>query len=546
MRSDTKLKIARRKHTLGLLKWLYSRRNAQLDGTKLSLEYRRSFVDHDTRSLTYGEVDVPDFLSILDLVKPQNEVFVDLGSGTGKAVLTAACGFPELLKCRGIELVQGLADAAADHLQTAKTFLATPRAPAHNMVSTNDVMDAALAGERTTPGASRASFGKEKLGQGGNGGRKGKKTSGSKALNQGLNACDLEALIAELLNRQASASHAGGERETGRNATATAARDLRGASAEEIASWLVREMGHRRYKSSLRGYGGLQKFLIARRRASDASSRLSITEDGTRVTVCLADECPSALHPSSSQPRDAAAGERCEEETTHRSGFVEHYCRRACCDTHDDAEAASSSAATVVPLSHSSEIDNGKSWEDGSPPPSTTCEALPTACSLTSHMLGLSCVDSTPGDGTICKDGSIEDVVNRRRLPEPGPLTAESLAGVELICGDIFEEAWDDAGVVYVASLLFDESMMALLAQRVQRLRPGARIISLKPIPAPESSRELTGPRDVGVREGDQGVRQDNNRDSAAAGVDPGLKLLHEGVFRMSWQMARVYIYVRL
>lgn len=56
MRSDTKLKIARRKHTLGLLKWLYSRRSAQLDGTKLSLEYRRSFVDDDTRSLTYGEV----------------------------------------------------------------------------------------------------------------------------------------------------------------------------------------------------------------------------------------------------------------------------------------------------------------------------------------------------------------------------------------------------------------------------------------------------------------------------------------------------------
>lgn len=104
----------------------------------------------------------------------------------------------------------------------------------------------------------------------------------------------------------------------------------------------------------------------------------------------------------------------------------------------------------------------------------------------------------------------------------------------------------DDAGVVYVASLLFDESMMALLAQRVQRLRPGARIISLKPIPIPESSRELTSPPDVGVREGDEGVRQDSKRDSESAGVDPGLRLLHEGVFRMSWQMARVYIYVRL
>jgi len=60
MRPNTKLKIARRKHTLELLKWLYSRREKQLDGTKLSLQHRRSEgggVDR-TRSLTYGEVRV--------------------------------------------------------------------------------------------------------------------------------------------------------------------------------------------------------------------------------------------------------------------------------------------------------------------------------------------------------------------------------------------------------------------------------------------------------------------------------------------------------
>lgn len=40
-----------------------------------------------------------DFLSILELVKPRKgEVFVDLGSGTGKAVLVAACGFPGFSK----------------------------------------------------------------------------------------------------------------------------------------------------------------------------------------------------------------------------------------------------------------------------------------------------------------------------------------------------------------------------------------------------------------------------------------------------------------
>lgn len=42
------------------------------------------------------QVDVPDFLCILDIVKPSDgEVFVDLGSGVGKAVIAAACGFSE-------------------------------------------------------------------------------------------------------------------------------------------------------------------------------------------------------------------------------------------------------------------------------------------------------------------------------------------------------------------------------------------------------------------------------------------------------------------
>lgn len=55
MRPDTKLKLARRKHTLELLKWIYARREPQLDGTKISLEHRRSLKEQ-SRSLTYGEV----------------------------------------------------------------------------------------------------------------------------------------------------------------------------------------------------------------------------------------------------------------------------------------------------------------------------------------------------------------------------------------------------------------------------------------------------------------------------------------------------------
>lgn len=54
---------------------------------------------HTLSVMSVSQVDVPDFLCILGIAKPrEGEVFVDLGSGTGKAVLTAACGFPEFSK----------------------------------------------------------------------------------------------------------------------------------------------------------------------------------------------------------------------------------------------------------------------------------------------------------------------------------------------------------------------------------------------------------------------------------------------------------------
>lgn len=37
-------------------------------------------------------------------------------------------------------------------------------------------------------------------------------------------------------------------------------------------------------------------------------------------------------------------------------------------------------------------------------------------------------------------DGALGNA--RRRLPVKGPLTCESLSGVEFVCGDIFQEAW--------------------------------------------------------------------------------------------------------
>ena len=63
-------------------------------------------------AFVYGEIEFVPFYIILDRVKPQShEIFYDLGSGAGKAVMTATCFF-DLSKVYGIELLPGLYDAA--------------------------------------------------------------------------------------------------------------------------------------------------------------------------------------------------------------------------------------------------------------------------------------------------------------------------------------------------------------------------------------------------------------------------------------------------
>lgn len=79
---------------------------------------------------------------------------------------------------------------------------------------------------------------------------------------------------------------------------------------------------------------------------------------------------------------------------------------------------------------------------------------------------------------------------------------------------------------------------MVLLAKRIQKLREGARVISLKPIPILEMSGEIPGQSSTKEDESDG--------EGGATKRHRGLQLLYADVFRMSWQMARVYIYLRL
>ncbi|CAM9263907.1 unnamed protein product [Scytosiphon promiscuus] len=509
MRPETELKLARRQQTQQLLKWLYSTRDAKLDGTKLSMEYRAR-LEGDTKPLTYGEVHVPDFLSILELVKPKDgEIFVDLGSGTGKAVLAAACGFPEFSKyCMCIELVPGLADAAAEHLSAAKTLLASLQAPVADVAPTMSTTATKLRSDMSTAPVlgplRKVCQLKKAVG----------KTPRSKAASQGLSAGDLEALIAELLVRHASLSPlqvVGARSSRHGDDVAVSPGSRPAATAEEVAAWLVRQLGHRRqvdgYKSSLRGYGGLQKFLVARREASDVSSRLLIAEDGAGVAIARADTCaPSDGHES--VPDHGKILPVDEETAQRREGVV-------------------GQESSFLTLSRSGSICLQANAPDAKRLPMTT-----------------SGVTEEYRDGGRSGAGSRGEInVDRRRLWERGPLTVESLSGVELACRDIFQEAWDDAGVVYVASLLFDDSMMALLAEYTQKLRKGARIISLKPIPALGLNEDVPI-EDARLHATDAGVRRGGAGGEVAEGCN-GLKLLHEGFFQMSWQMARVYIYER-
>lgn len=154
-------------------------------------------------------------------------------------------------QCRGIELVQGLADAANDHLQTVKACLTSPLPSTSGNDSTTSITntEAKMAASASASSAG-SNFTLSRSGGGGNetrrrrGGKAGKRGSNSKAADQGLSAPDLEAFIVDLLKRlsskEAGCGRHGGSADDGDGI------NRQEATAEDIAACLVRELGHRR------------------------------------------------------------------------------------------------------------------------------------------------------------------------------------------------------------------------------------------------------------------------------------------------------------
>ncbi len=101
-----------RDHRLRLFEDLYD----GIGGYNLSLSGRGDMSYHDT-SYTYGEIVPESFVRMLSQASPKaGEVFYDLGSGTGKAVILADMYF-DFASAKGIEYIGPLHQAASEVLR---------------------------------------------------------------------------------------------------------------------------------------------------------------------------------------------------------------------------------------------------------------------------------------------------------------------------------------------------------------------------------------------------------------------------------------------
>ncbi len=84
---------------------------SDINGYTLSAQARNRVGYHD-KAHTYGEVMPESFYKIIQRTEPrEGEVFYDLGSGTGKAVILAALLF-NFSECVGIEILKELHETA--------------------------------------------------------------------------------------------------------------------------------------------------------------------------------------------------------------------------------------------------------------------------------------------------------------------------------------------------------------------------------------------------------------------------------------------------
>jgi SAM-dependent methyltransferase len=121
---------------------LFDQLFSQVQGFQISRSERQR-LGREEEATTYGEVLPPAFHELISAVSPkEGEVFVDLGSGTGKAVFLAAMLFP-FRHAIGVELLPGLGDAARQVLARYDTEI-RPQLPPENQQQRIEFIDGDL------------------------------------------------------------------------------------------------------------------------------------------------------------------------------------------------------------------------------------------------------------------------------------------------------------------------------------------------------------------------------------------------------------------
>jgi hypothetical protein len=103
---------------------------------KVKLQVKASL--HEDASLVYGDIDFNSFVHILIRASPQpGDVFVDLGSGTSRAVVVTALLYGDgiLSKCHGIEILQLLHDYGEMAISRLKMHLEENSLLSHHRVN---------------------------------------------------------------------------------------------------------------------------------------------------------------------------------------------------------------------------------------------------------------------------------------------------------------------------------------------------------------------------------------------------------------------------
>lgn len=95
-----------------------------VEGGAISQTERKRLKLTGRSEFTYGEVDFMHMVPVFNLCEPKpNEIFYDLGCGTGKCMVGAALACPFLKVVKGIEFLPGLFESCKSTIDSISTDL---------------------------------------------------------------------------------------------------------------------------------------------------------------------------------------------------------------------------------------------------------------------------------------------------------------------------------------------------------------------------------------------------------------------------------------